>query len=433
MWHGASQVRENATEYYIFAYHAPMTRLARYTVFAALLFGTAFETASAQVVAPPIPGLPPGSTVITPSPPGSVTPPTGDTHTQASGAANVTVNVTPPPPDPQAVANMYDYSVASAEHSHASVPVNWATGLLSSDNIWTSTPWSLINIDTAQRVRNAARNVALSLFVLGILWTGMNLLFGQLTSTTTYQQLLPAVMIGFILAMYSENIAHRMVDLCNWLNVQLGDPTMTGFVGQSLAMPERPALPTNEGIVGIPASFFSGLASSLLMAIILLILELKLIFRDGILIVTTAVMPLSGILYAFSITRGWGQTLYRLFFGWLFGQPLVVVCLAISASVMTFFNNVDSGVQVLVKLVVAFIAIKALTIFAGGGLGSGSIFGLGALLMLMRRMRSGANNVRGAVASAPEQRPLHVSPANGGTGSGTAATARPWRPSFGTA
>lgn len=353
---------------------------------------------------------------------------------KTSAPANVTVNVTPPAPDPAATQAMYDHFIANAEYDHAAVPITWATGLLNSDNIWTSTPWSMIDTPVARNIRNVARLVAIALFGLGVLYVGCQLAFGSITGTTNYQMLLPMMVIGFMLAMYTDLIAHRAVDLCNWLDVQFGDSTLAGFSGAALVPPERPAVNSVPGIVGVPAAFFSGLITTLLYAIVLVILEMKLIFRDGILIVTTTVMPVSGVLYAFSITRGWGTTLFRLFFGWLYGQPLVVICLGLAGSLLTLFNDSDGVAAVLVKLAVLFVAMKALTMFAGGGLGNGAGFGFAALLTLLRRLPNFSRGQAAATATTPPpQYPLHQSGYAFGTGNGTAATARPWRPSYGTA
>jgi membrane-bound ClpP family serine protease len=163
-------------------------------------------------------------------------------------------------------------------------------------------------------------------------------------------------------------------------------PQITG-----VTQPEGP-----PGIIGVPATFFSSMLTSLLYGIVLIILELKMVVRDGVLIVTTTLMPISGVLFAFSITRGWGVMLYRSFFGWLFGQP----------------------------------------IFAPAGMGAGSMFGLAGLLFLFRRAQQATSSLRsgaGTAAAPPSSAPA-VQPASyGGTGSGTAATGRPWRPAYGMA
>src|SRR5207302_351533 len=160
-----------------------------------------------------------------------------------------------------------------------------------------------------------------------------------------------------------------------WLCARLAEPSLLDFTGTALALPAQPDV-TAPGVVAVPTSFFSGLLTSLLYAIVLLILELKLIFREAVLIVTDVVMPISGVLWAFRITRGWGLQLYRLFFGWLFGQPLVVVCLALGGALLTLFNVTDSAGQVLVKVAILFVALKVVSILAGGGLGGGGLFGL---------------------------------------------------------
>lgn len=402
-----------------------------------------FAAMSAVSVAEAAPNAPlpePGSPIVTvPNPDGG-----GSTHTSGGGVVNV--NVTPPPPDPAATSSMLDFLVSNTEYNHANIPVSMADGMLKGPNIWTNTPWSLINVDQAAKLRAVARGIALVLFLLGITWTGAQLAFGTMTGTTTYQMLLPMMIGGFLLAMFSDTIAVRFVDICNGLAADFGDPSLMVFSHDSLTMPPQPQLPTAggpPGILSVPATFFSSLFTSLIYAIVLIVLEVKEIIRMGVLIVTTTVMPISGVLFAFQITRGWGVLLFRSFFGWLFGQPLVVICLSIAGSVLTFFNGVDAGAVVLVKLAVLFMAIKCVTIFAPMGLGAGSMFGLAGLMFLFRRASGLASGFRGGAAAAatttaaPPSPPPASTPAvsgmGGGTGAGTAATPRAYRPSYGMA
>jgi hypothetical protein len=359
-----------------------------------------------------------------------------------SAPANVTVNITPPSPDPKATVGMMDFLVANTEFDHASVPVNMASAMLKGPNIFTNTPWNLINVDTAAKLRGVARLVALSLFLLGIVYVGVQLAFGNLMGTTSMQQLLPIMVVGFLIAMFSDSIAIHSVDICNALSAQFGDPSLMTFSADSLTMPPQPQIPGvtqpegPPGIIGVPATFFSSMLTSLIYAIVLLILEVKMIVRDGVLILTTTVMPISGVLFAFSVTRSYGVLLFRSFFGWLFGQPIVVICLSIASSVLTFFNGVDSGATVLVKLAVLFMAIKAVTIFAPMGLGAGSMFGLAGLMFLFRRAQQGVNSFRttgGAVASGVTHNPIQQMGSYNGTGIGSAATNRPYRPAYGAA
>jgi hypothetical protein len=368
---------------------------------------------------------PGGNAIVTPPAPAPTT-------------SNVTVNITPPPPDPAATRAMYGYVIATTEFDHASAPVDWASGLLKGANIWTRTPAEHFDIDIVKGMRNAARNAALGLFLLGVVWTGLQLAAGSGLGTTSYQQLLPLVIAGFLVAWYAESIGHRAIDLCNWLNERLGNPSLADFSSGPLTMPEQPdsQLP---GIVQIPASFFSGVLGSFVFAVVLIVLELKMIFREAILFVTDVVMPISGVLWAFGITRGWGVQLYRLFFGSLYGQPLVVVCLALAGSLLTALNLTDGASQFLVKLAVLFLAIKMVSFLSGAGLGAGGMFGMAGLLFLLRRAQGLTR--RGAASSGGNGQPA-TPPANtaavqsgrsSGTGSGDAASGRPWRPAMGTA
>jgi hypothetical protein len=398
---------------------------------------TSIASVSIVEAAPTVPLPEPGNPIVTVPDPNNG----GSTHT--SGGGNVTVNVTPPPPDPAATSSMLDYLVSNTEYNHANVPVSMADGLLKGPNIFTNTPWNLINVDQASKLRAVARGIALVLFTLGIVWTGLQLAFGSMTGTTTYQLLLPMMVIGFFLAMFSDTIAVRAVDICNGISADFGDPSLMVFSHDSLTMPPQPQLPSAggpPGILSVPATFFSSLFTSLIYAIVLIVLEVKAIIRMAVLIVTTTVMPISGVLFAFSITRSWGVLLFRSFFGWLFGQPLVVICLSIAGSILTFFNGVDAGAVVLVKLAVLFVAIKAITLFAPGGLGAGSMFGLAGLMFLFRRAGQLTSGMHGGAAAAastntPQQPPRAAVQAGqySGSGNGTAATSRPWRPVYGAA
>lgn len=386
----------------------------RLAVFAAVLtlLATA-STAGAQGA---------GSVILTPP---------SQASAQTSAPANVT-NVTLPPPDPAATRAMYQYSVATLEHDHAGIPVGWAQTLLAGENIWTRTPPAHFQQDDIKRLRLAARNAALGLFLLGILYTGAQLAFGAASGSTNYQQVLPLVIAGFLVAIYAETIVTRSIDICNWLNERLGNPSLSDFSLTGLTMPEQPDADAPTGLA-IPAAFFSGLFTSLLYAIILVILEMKLIFREAVLVVASVVMPLSGILWAFQITRGYGLILYRLFFGWLFGQPMVVVCLAIAGSLLTLMNTAGPG-EVLVKCAILILSIKMISIFASG-MSPGGMFGLAGLLFLMRRMQSIGRGGPQNNSSAPPANAPAVQPggAGGGTGAGAAATGRPWRPALGSA
>lgn len=406
-----------------------MHRLARYVSVAlvSLLFTTIAE--AAPIPLPEQPQVtPPGNPIIEAPKPSSTT--------------NVTVNVTPPPPDPAATQAMLDFMVANTEYNHANVPDTIASGLLKAPNIWTQTPWDAVNLDIVQKLRNVARGIALGLFLLGIVWIGNQLAFGSLTGSTNYQQLFPMVVMGFALAFYSDTLAHRMIDLNNWICAAIGDPSLSGFTADALKLPDQPTLPGASpgppGIIGVPASFFSGLLTTVLYAIVLILLEVKLIIRDGILAVASVVMPISGALWAFSITRGWGTLLYRMFFGWLFGQPMVVICLAIASSLFTFFNNVDGPAQVFIKIAVLFMAMKSVTIFASGSLGQGGAFGIASLLFLLRRAQhvaraAGGSGTAASPSANPEPRAATMGGRSNGQGDGEAATGRAWRPSYGTA
>src|SRR5207237_800182 len=134
-------------------------------------------------------------------------------------------------------------------------------------------------------MRNSAKNAALGLFLLGVVWTGLQLAVGSGLGTTSYQQLLPMLVAGFLVAVYADSIAHRAIDLNNWLCARLAEPSLLDFTGTALTLPAQPDV-TAPGVVAVPTSFFSGLLTSLLYAIVLLILELKLIFREAVLIVT---------------------------------------------------------------------------------------------------------------------------------------------------
>ncbi len=346
---------------------------------------------------------------------------------------NITVNVTPPPPDPAATQSMYAYTIAVTERDHAAAPVTIATHLLSGANIWTRTPLEHFDIPVVRDLRTAARLAAMGLFILGVLWTGIQLLIGTTTGHTSMQQLLPLVVAGFLLAVYSTTIVHRAVELNNWLCERLGDPSLADFSASALELPETPTASDSSvaGIIAIPAGFISGMVTSVVYAVVLLILELKLIFREGVLLVADVVMPISGILWAFGITRGWGIILFRLFFGWLFGQPLMVAALSLASGLLTLMNLNDGPGQVFVKVAILVLSLKLLSIFAGG-MGGGGMFGLAGLLFLLRR---GMGVVRhtSAGGTAPGGAPATGSGMAGGTGTGSAATGRPWRPSLGMA
>lgn len=347
---------------------------------------------------------------------------------------NITVNMTAPPPDPVATAQMNQYLVSNTEYDTASVPVTWATALLAGTNIWTNTPEGAFSDLVAARLRGNARNAAIGLFLLGVLWTGVQLALGSGLGTTTYQQLLPLVIAGFLLAVYSETIIFRSVALCNWLNAQLGDPSLGDFSGTALELPTRPTF-TPDGVLHIVEGFLSGLIGSAIYAIVLVILELKLIFREAILMIGSTVMPISGVLFAFGLTKTWGVQLFRLYFGWLFGQPLVVVCLALAGSLLTLMNLTDSVVTWLVKVAVLFAALKMVSFLSGAGLGGGGMFGIAGLLFLLRRAQTMARGSGAAATTSTSPTPAAAVQGgqSGGTGQGSAATGRPWRPAFGTA
>lgn len=351
---------------------------------------------------------------------------------------NITVQMTAPPPDPEATMRMNQYLVAQTEYEHAAAPVQYATGLLSGTNIWTFTPPNFITDGTVARVRTNVRLAALSLFLLGIIYTGGRLAFGTALGTTSMQQLLPMMLCGFLVAWYSETLTSRSIDLCNWLNARIGDPTLAGFSGNALILPDAPVPPSSSPAPGnpatIPGAFFAGITGTTIYAIVLILLEVKMVFREAVIIVTSTLMPISGILWAFDLTRGWGSTLFRLFFGWLYGQPLVVAALALAGSLLGLMNFTDDAPQLFVKLAILFLALKLISLLAGGGLGSGFSFGLASLLILMRRAQHFGRGANAGSPGSPASNTAAAQPgiANG-QGSGSAATGRPWRPALGTA
>lgn len=349
---------------------------------------------------------------------------------QAQSSPNVTVNVVPPPPDPVATQGMYDFVTANDRYSAVEVPVGWAQGLLGHENIWTQTPTSYRNDGAFGTFRRGVRLIAIALFLLGILWTGGGLAFGSVTGSTGYLQLLPLMLAGFLIAMYSDMIVTRTIDLNNWMCRVLGQPNLTEFSHAGLTLPDRPEPPIAGSPFELAAGFVSGLLTSLFYSIVLLIIEVKMIYRQAILIVTDVAMPVAGALWAFKLTRGWGIILFRLFFGWLFGQPLLVLCLGLAGTLLGLMNVHDGPAEVLVKLAILLVAIKSISLFAGGGLGSGALFGIASLVMLARR---GGGMFRRGTPAPTGGAPATGAGIAGGQGVGTAATNRPWRPALGTA
>lgn len=352
---------------------------------------------------------------------------------QAPAQSNVMVNVTPPPPDPAATAAMYSFSVATVERDHVHAPVTWASSLLSGTNIWTTTPVDHFRSGEVGALRNGVRLAAMGLFLLALIWTGIQLALGSALGTGSAQLLLPPLLVGFLLAVYSDTLAIRSIDLNNWLCERMGTPSLGTFTGDALTLPELPEL-ESPGTNGVPQAVFEGIIGSLVYALVLIVLELKLILREAVLIIGSVVMPIAGVLWAAGITRGWGIILFRLFFGWLFGQPLVVACLALAGSLLGLLNLSDSAGEFLVKIAILFAAIKLVSIFAGGGLGDSGMFGLAGVLFLMRRAQSIARRSSSGGGSAPAPTPPAAPPqpgVAGGTGGGSAATGRPWRPALG--
>lgn len=359
---------------------------------------------------------------------------------QAQSSGSVNVNVTAPDPDPKKTAALYEYSVSALERDHASAPIGAASSLLSGENIWTRTPQQPFVTGDVARFRNSARAAALFLFLLAIIWVGAQMAYGSAVGTTTMQQLLPPLIFGLAMAAYSETIILRSIDLCNWLNDRMGTPSLNDFSGSLLVLPdiqldihEQNAI---EGFVSQIQGFVKGLFGSVLYAIVLIVLELKLIFREGVLWIASIVMPVSGALWAVNLTRGWGVMLFRLWFGWLFSQPLVVLCLALGGSLLTFLNLHDGTGDWLVRIAILFAAIKMVSFFAGGSLSGGAMFGMAGLMLLLRRLRLQVNRsapsaASGGTATAPQSAPTVQHGYAGGTGDGTAATSRPWRPAYG--
>lgn len=355
----------------------------------------------------------------------------------APAPSNITVHVEtppPPPPDPIATQAMYDYVTTNDRYNQVEVPVGWAQGLLGHENIWTRTPTGYRDDGAFGQLRRGVRVLAMGLFLLAILWTGGQLLLGSMMSATGYEQLLPALLAGFLIAVFSDLIVRRSIDLNNWMCAVLGQPSLADFSASGLAMPPRPEPPQpGVGPLQLAAGFASGLFTSLLYSIALVIIEVKMIYRQAVLIVTDVAMPAAGALWAVKITRGYGSVLFRLFFGWLFGQPLLVLCLGLAGTLLGLMNVHDGPAEVLIKLTILLIAIKAISLFAGGGLGSGAIFGIASLLMLMRRSQHMFRGSSGQRSQPPSPAPAVVAGSAGGTGQGTAATGRPWRPALGTA
>jgi hypothetical protein len=326
----------------------------------------------------------------------------------------------------------------SWEYDHAKVPVDMAGRLLHGKNIFTDTPPDWFNNFVVAGMRNSAKFAALSLFLVGIVWTGFQLIWGSASGMSSATQLLPLMVAGFLLAVYADQICVKMVNLCNGLNSQLHEISLIDFTGEALTLPPQPATDT-PGVIAVPQGFVEGVITTLLYSLIVLILELKMVYRMGMLTIGDVVMPIAGVLWAFKITRGWGLRLFALFFGWLFGQPLVVICLALTTSLIGFLNLTDSGGAVLIKVAILVAAIKTVGFFASV-LGGGDLFGLAGLMLLFRQtqglLRRGSANAAGATgtggSAAQQGAPAVQGGQAGGTGAGSAATGRAWRPAYGT-
>jgi hypothetical protein len=352
------------------------------------------------------------------------------TQTQAQGGGGTSITVNAPPLDPIASQALFNYNMANTELDHGSVPVTWASSLLSGNNIWTQTPLDHLQNPAIRNVREKAHAAALALFVLAIIWTGIQLALGTGLGTTSYQQLFPVFIAGFLICAYADPIVTMATNLNNWLCSVLGGGSLADFSSAPLELPDRPVF---DSQTPVPVAFFMGLIGSFIYAIVLILLELKLIFREAVLWITTAAMPIAGVLWAVEITKGWGGKLLGLFFGWLFGQPLLVLALGLASSLLTVLNLSDGAGAVLVKFGILIAALKIISIFAPSGLGSGFTFGLAGMFLLMRRMGHFGRNT---AAAPPAQQPAAaVQPGGpgGGTGGGGAATGRPWRPALGTA
>src|SRR4051794_2372965 len=98
--------------------------------------------------------------------------------------SNVSVNVTPPAPHPAALRGATNFAIDSWEFDHASVPVNWANALLKGQNIWTTTPAAWFQNFIVAGMRNSAKFAAMGLFLIGIVWTGVQLIWGTGMGTT---------------------------------------------------------------------------------------------------------------------------------------------------------------------------------------------------------------------------------------------------------
>jgi hypothetical protein len=175
--------------------------------------------------------------------------------------------------------------------------------------------------------------------------------------------------------------------------------------------------------------------TSALYALVLIVLELKMIGREAIILVTTTVMPIAGALWAVGLTHGWGSLLFRMFFGWLYSQPLVVVCLALSGSLLGLFQTDGPG-TIFVKIAILLTALSMAGIFAVGT-SFGSSLGVGALIVMMRRTAGMVSSrLPSGGGSAPSAPAAPAGPAVAGvargSGGGTAATQRAWRPAMGT-
>ena len=167
------------------------------------------------------------------------------------------------------------------------------------------------------------------------------------------------------------------IRLCAW-SVTLVDQVNDGLGGAQLAKP--------PGVL-VTGSMLDGLVSALLLIpwfVVGLWLMLLMAERLGILIVLFVVSPIAlgvwGIPQARWVSVGWA----KLWFGWLVGQPLALICLKLASVMAGLFGG--GSVAIFVGIAMLLVARTATLLFVPGRVQDwgGTVARMGTTLALRR-------------------------------------------------
>lgn len=323
----------------------------------------------------------------------------------APGPTIVNVTVTPPPPDLQETVATYVMFMAVGIYDGAGIPIDFSQSLLGAPNIYTDTPDDIVlGLSGAPEIRNALRIGALSILAIIVVIGGAQITFGSISGVPTWMFVLPGIVLGFAFVWFSDDILRWGLGSNRAINQTIGAANLNTFTGNSMRLPQLPTM--TSVITPLSAGFLASVVLAGVYGLILLLLLLKLWERLVILIILATAMPLAFVTWVLPQTRALGQPIIVQFFGWLFSQVFLVICLKLASSLLSIATGMPDMGQTLLKLGILLAGYRLIGFPAHASIPGGGLIEIIAITKLLgARAAAVASLVKGGGSSAPAPRP----------------------------